>query len=73
MNDHESSLRKDPDLRVCERCGIETYSWGADACVWWPDGCSGPDQRICGDCQTVPEKRELAARGCASAAAHGDV
>lgn len=55
------------DLIECERCGHQTYSWGAEACQWWPKGCGGPPWRICPDCQTPAEHREVASAGCAAA------
>lgn len=51
-----------------ERCGRTMYSWGAQACVWWPQGCQGDDQRVCPDCQSSTEMRELADLGCSAAA-----
>jgi hypothetical protein len=57
----------DEEIR-CERCGHTTFSWAAEACDWWPQGCQGDDKRVCGDCQTPEEVRQLAAAGCTAAA-----
>ncbi|SNY72895.1 hypothetical protein SAMN05421748_14446 [Paractinoplanes atraurantiacus] len=51
----------------CERCGHTTFSWGAEVCTWWPEGCQGDDRRVCPDCQTPDEVRELAELGCTAA------
>jgi hypothetical protein len=57
----------DADEITCERCGKQTYSWGAEACQWWPLGCGGPPWRVCRDCQTAAERREVARNGCTGA------
>lgn len=58
------------DVIRCERCAHETFSWGAEACLWWPTGCQGTEWRVCPECMTDDEGRELAEAGCTAAAWH---
>lgn len=56
----------DGDLE-CERCRSRTVYGGALMCTWWPAGCQG-SARVCWDCATPGERRQLADSGCSTAA-----